>query len=59
MMESCFGGINYNKLLIVVVNIRCLVKVINRLKVKFRYSCKCFIWICYEIKKGGFFILFY
>lgn len=43
MMESCFGGTNYNKLLVTVADIRCSVKVINRPKAKLKHSYKCFI----------------
>lgn len=49
MMESCFGGTNYNKLPMAVAKIRCTDKVINRPKAKLRHSCQCFILISYGI----------
>lgn len=59
MMESCFGGTNYNKLLMVHANISCSAKVINRPKAKLRHSCNALYEFLMELKKRALFILFY
>lgn len=54
MMEICFGGTNYNKLLMVHANISCSAKVINRPKSKLRHSCNALYELLMELnKKGG------
>lgn len=52
MMESCFGGTNYNKSLMVHANISCSAKVINRPKAKIRHSFNALCELLTEFKKG-------
>lgn len=51
-MESCFGGTNYNKLLMVHANISCSAKVINRPEAKLRNSCNALYELLMELEKG-------
>lgn len=51
-MESCFGGTNYNKLLMLHANSSFSAKVINRPKAKLRHSCNALYELLMELKKG-------